>query len=55
VFPFAFIFEKAGGKAIDGSKRVLEKNPRHVHDTSPCFFGSNEEVKEVLSVYAGAQ
>lgn len=55
VFPFAFIFEKAGGKAVDGFKRVLEKEPRHVHDTSPCFFGSIDEVKEVLSVYATAQ
>lgn len=55
VFPFAFIFEKAGGKAVDGSKRVLEKEPRHVHDTSPCFFGSSDEVNEVLSVYAGQQ
>ncbi|MDD5160024.1 MAG: class 1 fructose-bisphosphatase [Sulfuricurvum sp.] len=55
VFPFAFIFEKAGGKAVDGSKRVLEKEPKHVHDTSPCFFGSCDEINEVLSVYAGQQ
>ncbi|WP_310440172.1 class 1 fructose-bisphosphatase [Sulfuricurvum sp.] len=55
VFPFAFIFERAGGKAVDGSARVLEKEPRHVHDTSPCFFGSCDEVNEVLSVYAGQQ
>lgn len=54
VFPFAFIFENAGGKAVDGSARVLEKEPRHVHDTSPCFFGSSDEINEVLSVY-GAQ
>lgn len=55
VFPFAFIFETAGGKAVDGAVRVLEKEPRHVHDTSPCFFGSNDEINEVLSVYAGQQ
>lgn len=55
VFPFAFIFEKAGGKAVDGLKRVLEKEPKHVHDTSPCFFGSTDEINEVLSVYAGQQ
>lgn len=53
VFPFAYIFETAGGKAVDGTARVLEKEPRHVHDTSPCFFGSNDEISEVLSVYAG--
>ncbi|MDD5717449.1 MAG: class 1 fructose-bisphosphatase [Sulfuricurvum sp.] len=55
VFPFAYIFEKAGGKAVDGNQRVLEKEPRHVHDTSPCFFGSSEEINEVLSIYAGQQ
>jgi fructose-1,6-bisphosphatase I len=53
VFPFAFIFENAGGKAVDGKIRVLEKTPAHVHDTTPCFFGSVNEIDEVLSVYAG--
>lgn len=51
VYPFAFIFEVAGGRAIDGTNRVLEKEPRHVHDTSPCFFGSKYEVDEVYRVY----
>ena len=55
VFPFAFIFERAGGKAVDGTARVLEKEPRHVHDTSTCFFGSTNEINEVMSVYAGQQ
>lgn len=53
VFPFAFIFENAGGKAVDGKIRVLEKTPAHIHDTTPCFFGSVNEIDEVLSVYAG--
>jgi fructose-1,6-bisphosphatase I len=52
VFPFAFVFEKAGGAAIDGRKRLLELKPSHPHDTTPCFFGSNEEIKRVLDEYA---
>ncbi len=48
VLPFAFIFEKAGGQAIDGKDRLLNINPKHAHDTSPCFFGSNDEIKRVL-------
>ncbi|MDR0408169.1 MAG: class 1 fructose-bisphosphatase [Campylobacteraceae bacterium] len=52
VFPFAFVFEKAFGAAIDGKKRILELKPSHIHDTSPCFFGSNEEIKRVLDEYA---
>ncbi|MDR1007452.1 MAG: class 1 fructose-bisphosphatase [Campylobacteraceae bacterium] len=52
VFPFAFVFEKAGGAAIDGKKRLLELKASHIHDTSPCFFGSNEEIDRVLNEYA---
>lgn len=51
VFPFALAYEKAGGGAIDGFKRVLEVQTTHIHDTTPCFFGSNEEIKRVLEVY----
>ncbi|WP_418185585.1 class 1 fructose-bisphosphatase [Aliarcobacter vitoriensis] len=52
VFPFALAFEKAGGQAIDGEKRVLEVPTNHIHDTTACFFGSNTEIKRVLEVYS---
>ncbi|PRM87924.1 class 1 fructose-bisphosphatase [Aliarcobacter cryaerophilus] len=52
VFPFALAFEKAGGAAIDGQKRVLEVPTTHIHDTTPCFFGSNIEISRVLEVYS---
>jgi len=48
VFPFAFIFEKAGGEAIDGKKRLLDLIPSHPHDTTPCYFGSKKEIELVL-------
>jgi len=51
VFPFAFVYEKANGMAIDGFVRVLDIETTHIHDTSPCFFGSKEEIKRVLEVY----
>ncbi len=51
VFPFALTYEKAGGGAIDGHKRVLDVETTHIHDTSPCFFGSNHEINRVLEVY----
>lgn len=51
VFPFAFTYEKAGGQAIDGHKRALEVETTHIHDTTPCFFGSNTEINRVLEVY----
>ena len=52
VFPFAYIFEKAGGSAIDGYKRVLEVETEHIHDTTPCFFGSKFEIDFVKEYYA---
>lgn len=53
VFPFAYIFEKSGGQAIDGTTRLLELDTKHIHDTSPCFFGSNYEIALVKKTYAG--
>ncbi|WP_457743982.1 class 1 fructose-bisphosphatase [Sulfurimonas sp.] len=52
VFPFAFIYEKAGGDATNGHKDLMTLDYAHVHDTSPCFFGSKYEIKKVKEVYA---
>ena len=51
VFPYAHIFETAGGGATNGNKRVLEIETRHIHDTSACFFGSNSEINRVINAY----
>ena len=51
VFPFAHIFETAGGGANDGKGRVLDIPTLHIHDTSPCFFGSNYELDRVIKAY----
>ena len=52
VFPFAFIYEKSGGGAIDGSKDLMSLGYAHIHDTAVCFFGSNYEIARVKEVYA---
>lgn len=52
VFPFAFIFEKASGGAIDGKADLLSLTPSFAHDTTPCFFGSKNEIERVKEVYA---
>jgi fructose-1,6-bisphosphatase I len=51
VFPFAFVYNAAGGKAIDGYQDVLNIETTHIHDTTPCFFGSKYEINRVLEVY----
>lgn len=47
VFPFAFIFQKAGGLASDGKKALLELECESLHATSPCFFGSKYEIEKL--------
>ena len=51
VFPFAYVYKVAGGLAIDGKDDLLSLTPKHLHDTSPCFFGSDYEIQRVLEVY----
>lgn len=52
VFPFAFVYKTAGGEAIDGKNELMSLGYAHIHDTSPCFFGSKYEVDRVKEVYA---
>ena len=50
--PFALIFEAAGGQALDEEgRRLLDLCPSHIHDTTPCFFGSNYEMEQFKKAY----
>jgi len=52
VIPFAFMYEQAGGQAINNKgMRLMELIPSHPHDTSPCFFGSNYEISALKVAY----
>lgn len=42
--PMAYIVEQAGGRAINGEKRILEIEPNSLHQQTPIFIGSTEEV-----------
>jgi fructose-1,6-bisphosphatase I len=42
--PLAFITEQAGGRASDGHQRILEKQPRALHQRTPLYIGSAEMV-----------
>lgn len=47
--PFAYIVEKAGGKATDGKKRILDIQPRELHERTPFFVGSLDMMDEMES------
>lgn len=55
VFPFALIFECAGGLAIDGITRLLDLEIGSSHESCPCYFGSSEEIGEVEKIFRGPQ
>lgn len=42
--PLAFIAEQAGGRAIDGKMRLLDIQPKELHQKTPIFIGSEEDV-----------
>lgn len=45
--PMAFIVEQAGGRAIDGSRDILDIVPETIHQRTPMFIGSTEMVNNL--------
>ncbi|HMU12944.1 MAG TPA: class 1 fructose-bisphosphatase [Flavobacteriales bacterium] len=43
--PLAFIVEQAGGKATDGTVRIMELKPTELHQRCPLFIGSKAMVE----------
>ena len=45
--PMAFVVEKAGGKSMNqAGENLLDMQPERVHQKSPCFLGSPDDVEE---------
>ncbi|MGO9482049.1 MAG: class 1 fructose-bisphosphatase [Candidatus Kryptoniota bacterium] len=42
--PMSFIMEQAGGAATDGNRRILDVVPATLHQKTPLFIGSEEDV-----------
>jgi fructose-1,6-bisphosphatase I len=42
--PMSFIVEQAGGRATDGFRRILDIEPKELHQRTPIFIGSEEMV-----------
>jgi fructose-1,6-bisphosphatase I len=47
--PLAFVAEQAGGMATDGQNRILDKQPKTMHQRTALIIGSKDEVQRVLS------
>merc|ERR1711983_553942 len=48
--PMAYIMEQAGGLATTGEKPILDLVPKKLHERSPIFLGSKEDVEDIIAV-----
>lgn len=53
--PMAFLVEQAGGSATNGYERLLDVQPRSLHERVAVFLGSKEEVDRVTHYHHTAQ
>jgi fructose-1,6-bisphosphatase I len=51
-YPMAFIIELANGEAIDGKKRILDISLDELHQKTPIYFGSKDEIEIVKKHFA---
>ncbi len=42
--PLSYIVEQAGGRSTDGKKRILEIKPKNLHQRTPLFIGSKNDI-----------
>ena len=47
--PLAFVAVAAGGAASDGAEDILHKTPRTLHERTPLFMGSAEDIAEIAT------
>jgi fructose-1,6-bisphosphatase I len=51
--PLAFICEQAGGAAIDGNGPILDIRPTELHQRTPLYIGSADEIALAQAVLSG--
>ncbi|KAH9691693.1 Fructose-1,6-bisphosphatase [Citrus sinensis] len=55
VFPMSFLMEQAGGQSFTGKQRALDLVPKKIHERSPIFLGSYDDVEEIKALYAAEE
>ena len=51
--PMSFIVEEAGGASSDGKRRIMDVVPDKLHQRTPFFIGSKEDVADVEQFLEG--
>jgi fructose-1,6-bisphosphatase I len=52
--PLAFVVEQAGGAATDGVHRILDTQPTELHQRTPLYIGSRDEIDQATAMLGGA-
>jgi fructose-1,6-bisphosphatase I len=52
--PMSWIVEQAGGMSTTGRQRVMDLIPEQVHERTPVFMGSRNDVQEIIDAYSAA-
>lgn len=48
--PLAYLIEQAGGSATDGKRPILDIIPGHLHQRTPLFIGSKQDVARITTL-----
>ena len=51
--PLGFVAEQAGGAASDGEQRILDIQPKHLHQRVPLIIGNKAEVDDSVLMATG--
>jgi len=49
--PLAFIAEQAGGEAVSGEARIMDIEPKTIHERTPLIIGSRSEIAEFRQIH----
>jgi fructose-1,6-bisphosphatase I len=52
--PLAFVVEQAGGKASTGTSRIMEVEPKKLHQRVPLIIGSRRDVEQAEAFIQGS-
>ncbi|KAG6433840.1 hypothetical protein SASPL_105458 [Salvia splendens] len=47
--PMSYLVEQAGGKAMDGKQRILDIKPDQIHQRTPIYIGSPDEIDKLVT------
>ncbi|GAB1430442.1 class 1 fructose-bisphosphatase [Ignavibacteria bacterium] len=51
--PLSMLIEQAGGRATDGTRRIMDIMPTDIHERAPVFMGSQDDVLDLETFLRG--